>query len=58
MQAFEFKVKIQYQDNPEAKKILTALFYIKKAVNTADLITFAKAIKEKPSLVKRAKMFL
>jgi len=58
MEAFEFKVKIQAKDNSEAKQILTALFDIKKAVNTADLLTFAKAIKEKPSLVKKAKLFL
>ena len=58
MEAFEFKVKIQAKDNEEAKKILTALFDIKKAVSTDDLILFAKAIKEKPSLVKKARMFI
>ena len=58
MQSFEFKVKIQAKDNAEAKQILSALFDIKKAVSTADLLVFAKAIKEKPSLVKKAKLFL
>ena len=58
MQAFEYKVKIQAKDHNEAKQILTALFDIKKAVSSKDLMVFAKAIKEKPSLVKRAKMFL
>lgn len=58
MQTFEFKVKIQANDNEEAKKILTALFDIKKSLNTDDLLLFAKAIKEKPSLVKKAKMFI
>ncbi len=58
MQAFEYKVKIQAQDQAEAKQILRALFDIKKAVNTKDLLAFAKAIKEKPSLVRKAKMFL
>jgi len=58
MQTFEYKVKIQAKDSKEAKQILTALFDIKKAVNTADLLVFSKAIKEKPSLVKKAKMFL
>jgi hypothetical protein len=58
MQTFEYKVKIQAKDSKEAKQILTALFDIKKAVSTADLLVFSKAIKEKPSLVKKAKMFL
>lgn len=58
MQIFEYKVKIQAEDSVEAKKILTALFDIKKSVSTEDLLFFAKAVKEKPSLVKKAKMFL
>lgn len=58
MEIFEFKVKIQAKDNDEAKKILTALFDIKKAVSAEDLLLFAGAIKKNPSLVKKAKMFL
>lgn len=58
MQTFEFKVKIQANNNEEAKKILTALFDIKKAVSTEDLMLFAKAVKEKPGLIKKAKMFI
>ncbi len=58
MQAFEYKVKIQAEDSAQAKKILKALFDIKKSVSTDDLFKFSKAIVEKPGLVKRAKMFL
>jgi len=58
MPTFDFKVKIQAKDNTEAKKILKALFDIKKAVNTDDLLFFSSAIVKKPGLVKKAKMFL
>jgi len=58
MQPFEFKVKIQASDNAQAKKILTALFDIKKGLSDKDLFLFAKAVKEKPNLIKKAKMFL
>lgn len=58
MQSFEFKVKINASDNKEARQILTAMFDIKKSVSTEDLLLFAKAVKEKPNLVKKAKMFL
>ena len=58
METFEYKVKIQAKTSTEAKKILSALFDIKKALPTEDLFLFAEAIKEKPSLIKKAKMFL
>jgi hypothetical protein len=58
MPNFEFKVKIQAENRDEAKKVLAGMFDIKKAVSTEDLIFFATAIKEKPSLVKKAKMFI
>ncbi len=58
MKIFEYKVKIQANNSIEAKNILSALFDIKKSVSTEDLLVFAKAIKEKPSLVKKAKMFI
>ncbi len=58
MASFEFKVKIQAKDNAEAKKILAAMFDIKKSVSADELLLFAKAVKEKPGLVKKAKMFL
>jgi len=58
MPTFDFKVKIQAKDNAEAKKILKALFDIKKAVSTDDLLFFSSAIVKKPGLVKQAKRFL
>ena len=58
MPTFEFKVKIQASDNTQAKQILTVLFDIKKALSDKDLFLFAKAVKEKPNLIKKAKMFL
>lgn len=58
MPTFEYKVKIQANDSNEAKQILSALFDIKKSVETDDLIFFAQKVKEKPGLVKKAKKFL
>ena len=58
MPTFEYKVKIQANNSDEAKKILAALFDIKKSVETEDLIFFAQKVKEKPGLVKKAKKFL
>ncbi len=58
MPTFEYKVKIQANNNDEAKQILAALFDIKKSVDSDDLIFFAQKVKEKPGLVKKAKKFL
>ena len=58
MQTFEFKVKIEAETKEKAKKILTALFDIKKSVSDSDLVFFANAIKNNPKLVKKAKMFM
>ncbi len=58
MTDFNFSVKITANNNEEAKKILTALFDIKKQLSTDDLCLFAEAIKKNPSLIKKAKMFL
>ena len=58
MENFEFKVKIQAKNKAQAKQTLTAMFDIKKAVSADDLICFADAIKKKPQLVKKAKMFI
>ncbi len=58
METFEYKVKIQAKDSSEAKKVLSVLFDIKKALSTEDLFLFAEAVKKKPSLIKKAKMFL
>jgi len=58
MVSVEYKVKIQAKDKAESKQILTAMFDIKKSVSTNDLLAFAKAIKENPKLVKKARMFI
>ncbi len=58
MQSFEFKVKVEATSNARAKQVLKAMFDIKKALNDSDLLLLAKAIKEKPNLIKKAKMFL
>ena len=58
MAQFEFKVKIQAPDNAKAKQVLSAMFEIKKALSDEDLLLLAKAVKEKPNLIKKAKMFL
>ena len=62
MKTFDFKVKIEAQDQDEARKILQAMFDLMKTtrseLSTQDFIDFAKKIKEKPALVKKAKMFI
>ncbi len=62
MKTFEFKVKIEAQSADEAKEILQAMFDLMKTtreeLSTKDFIEFSKKIKEKPSLVRRAKMFI
>lgn len=58
MKAFEFKVKIQAKDNDKAKQLLSAMFAIKKALSDEDLIALSKVVKEKPGLIKKAKMFM
>jgi hypothetical protein len=62
MTTFEFKVKIDAESNDEAKAILQAMFDLMKTtrseLSTADFIDFAKKIKAKPSLVRKAKMFM
>jgi len=58
MAQFEFKVKVEAISNANAKQVLTAMFDIKKALSDEDLIGLAKLVKEKPHLVKKAKMFL
>ena len=61
MNAFEFKVKIEAESNEEAKEILQAMFDLMKTTRnelcTKDFIDFAKKVKAKPGLVKKAKMF-
>lgn len=62
MTTFEFKVKIDAASNEEAKAVLQAMFDLMKTtrseLSTADFIDFAKKIKAKPSLVRKAKMFI
>jgi len=62
MTTFEFKVKIDADSNEEAKAILQAMFDLMKTtrseLSTAEFIDFAKKIKAKPSLVRKAKMFI
>ena len=62
MNTFEFKVKIEAQSADEAKEILRAMFDLMKTtrqeLSTKDFIEFSKKIKEKPSLVRKAKMFI
>lgn len=58
MAAYEFKVKIEASSNAKAKQLLTAMFDIKKALSDEDLIALSKVVKEKPGLIKKAKMFM
>ena len=62
MTTFEYKVKIEAQSPEEAKEILQAMFDLMKTtrqeLSTRDFIEFAGKIKKKPSLVKKAKMFI
>ena len=62
MNTFEFKVKIEANSNEEAKAILQAMFDLMKTtrqeLSTKDFIDFAGKIKNKPSLVRKAKMFI
>ena len=62
MTSFEYKVKIEAKSPEEAKEILQAMFDLMKTtrqeLSTRDFIDFAKKIKGKPSLVKKAKMFI
>ena len=62
MTTFEYKVKIEANTQDEAKEILQAMFDLMKTtrseLSTRDFIDFAKKIKAKPSLVKKAKLFI
>lgn len=62
MKTFEFKVMIEAQSADEAKEILRAMFDLMKTtrqeLSTKEFIDFSKKIKEKPSLVRKAKMFI
>jgi hypothetical protein len=62
MQKFDFSVLIEAENREEARDVLQGMFDIMKTVrketSTKDFIDFARKIKEKPSLVKKAKMFI
>lgn len=62
MKTFEFKVMIEAQSADEAKEILRAMFDLMKTtrheLSTKDFIEFSRKIKDKPSLVRKAKMFI
>ena len=62
MKTFDFQVKIEAQNQDEAREVLTAMFDILKTVrsetSTKDFISFAKSLKAKPALVGKAKLFM
>jgi len=62
METFEFKVKIEASSQQEAKDILQAMFDIMKTtrneLSAKDFIEFAGKIKNKPHLIKKAKLFI
>lgn len=62
MPEYEFKVKIDARDINEAKEILQAMFDLMKAtrheLSTKDFVEMAKKVKEKPSLILSAKLFI
>jgi hypothetical protein len=58
MAKFEFKVNIHAENNQDAKKILKALLEVNRALSKEEILSLSKAIKEKPHLIKKAKMFL
>ena len=62
MATFDFKVKIEAESIEEARKILASMFDIMKTVrsetSTKEFIEFSTKLREKPSLVRKAKMFI
>ncbi len=55
---FEFKVNIQAVNNEKAKKLLAAMFEIKKVLSDEDLLLLAEKLKKNPELIKKAKRFM
>lgn len=62
MSSYEYKVKIEAENPEQAKQVLQAMFDLMKTVraelSTEDFIRFATKIKNKPSLIHKAKFFL
>ncbi|HEY4789108.1 MAG TPA: hypothetical protein VIH57_23830 [Bacteroidales bacterium] len=62
MPTFDFTVKIEAVSREEARDVLLSMFDIMKTIrketSTKDFIEFGTKLKEKPSLVRKAKMFI
>jgi len=62
MNSYEYKVKIEADSPEQAKEVLQAMFDLMKTVrrelSTDEFISFASKIKNKPSLIHKAKFFL
>jgi hypothetical protein len=62
MPTFDFKVKIDAENNEEARQVLSSMFDIMKTIrtetSTKEFIEFGTKLKEKPSLVQKAKIFI
>jgi len=62
MPTFNFTVLIEAETKDEAREVLFSMFDIMKTVrnetSTREFIEFCTKIKAKPSLVKKAKLFI
>lgn len=62
MEKFDFTVMIEAENREEARQVLLSMFDIMKTIRqetgTKDFIDFADKLKAKPSLVKKAKLFI
>lgn len=62
MATYDFTVKIEAENRDEARDVLLSMFDIMKTVrretSTKEFIEFGAKLKNKPSLVRKAKMFI
>jgi hypothetical protein len=62
MQKFDFTVIIEAENREEARDVLLSMFDIMKTIRretgTKDFIEFGNKLVAKPSLVKKAKLFI
>jgi hypothetical protein len=62
MQKFDFTVIIEAENREEAREVLLSMFDIMKTIrketSTKEFIDFGNKLKTKPSLVKKAKLFI
>jgi len=58
MPTYEYKVKIEAENEVQAKAAMQAMVDLKKSLSHADLLLLAKTAKEKPHLLQTAKKFL